>query len=298
MNRTSEKEYKKYIRKGRRLHAMYQLHTKISNLRKKPQGKVLTIPTSYGNVRTLTYGFEESDVRPLFIGLHGGGFVLGNPEMDEVINNEFIRDGKFKILSIEYAKAPAKPYPAALEQIYEVILYIIKESRRYGIDTGCIGIGGHSAGGNLSLAVCLKALQTGEITFNCLVLDYPPLDIATDPDNKPQPKGCIPPDIAKVFNACYVGEKDPKDMLISPFFASDEIVKRLPPSIFILPGMDSLYEEGKALYERMVKLGCDTRSFEYPSQKHGFTLYGSEEARDAIEKMKTFIEAYITKKYI
>ncbi len=293
MNKTPDKEYKKCIRKGRRLHNMYQLHSKIGSLRKKTEGKVLIIPTSFGDVRALTYGFEDKEVKPLFIGLHGGGFVLGNPEMDEVINKEFIRDRKYKILSIDYAKAPKNPYPDALDQIIEVILYMSKEKERFRIDTESLGIGGHSAGGNLSLAVCIKAIQTGAFSLNCLVLDYPPLDIATDPDSKPQPKGCIPPGIAKVFNACYVGEKDPKDPLISPCFATDDILKKLPPAIFILPGMDSLYREGKTLYERMEKLGCNTSCFEYPTEKHGFTLYESEAAKDAIEKMKAFIEAHL-----
>lgn len=43
------------------------------------------------------------------------------------------------------------------------------------------GAGGQSAGGNLSAAVCLLDAERRELGLKALMLDYPPLDIHTDP---------------------------------------------------------------------------------------------------------------------
>jgi hypothetical protein len=48
------------------------------------------------------------------------------------------------------------------------------------------------------------------------MLDYPPLDLATSPWDKPQPKGCIPPEMAMVFDACYIDPTQVKDPFVSP----------------------------------------------------------------------------------
>jgi acetyl esterase len=54
-----------------------------SNASKKPAGKELFLPTEVGQVRVLTYNMESEQKLPLFVNIHGGGFVIGSPEMDD-----------------------------------------------------------------------------------------------------------------------------------------------------------------------------------------------------------------------
>ena len=42
-----------------------------------------------------------------------------------------------------------------------------------------------------------------EIGIRCAILDYPPLDVYTDPSMKPQPAEAIPVDMGRLFDACY-----------------------------------------------------------------------------------------------
>ncbi|MFN8372044.1 MAG: alpha/beta hydrolase fold domain-containing protein [Anaerolineae bacterium] len=112
--------------------------------------------------------------------LHGGGFILGSADMDEAMNLELQRRVGCKIISIEYAKAPEFPFPAAVNQVYAVVKQIYENAAQYAIDPARMAIGGHSAGGNLSTVTCMKAKKTGEFRFTCQVLDYPPLDLAND----------------------------------------------------------------------------------------------------------------------
>ena len=118
-----------------------------------------------------------------------------------------------------------------------------------------MAIGGHSAGGNLSTVICMKAKKEGEFQFVCQVLDYPPLDLATSPLKKPQPKGAIPPKMALMFNACYVDPAQAKDPYVSPVYATQEDLAGLPPALFILAGGDSLHDEGLKYCEMLKTAG-------------------------------------------
>ena len=214
------------------------------NFKDRSPRQEIFIDTEYGQVRTLGYGFEKPEKAPVFFDLHGGGFVLGSADMDEAMNIEFNRQVGCKVISIDYAKAPDFPYPVAVDQIYAVIKHVYENAEKYSIDPKRMAIGGHSAGGNLSTVICMKAKKEGDFQFVCQVLDYPPLDLATNPLEKPRPKGAIPPNMALMFNACYVDPVQAKDPYVSPVFATQEDVEGLPPALFILAGGDSLHDEG------------------------------------------------------
>ena len=125
------------------------------------------------------------------------------------------------------------------------------------------------------------------------MLDYPPLDLATSPLNKPKPKGCVPPRIATVFDACYVDPAQAKDPYVSPVYATQEDLEGLPPALLILAGRDSLRDEGLQYREMLKTAGVVTECYEYPDAVHGFTLKPSRDTTDAIGKMVSFLRRYL-----
>jgi acetyl esterase len=173
------------------------------------------------------------------------------------------------------------------------VKHVFENAGKYAVDREKMAIGGHSAGGNLSTVACMKAKKGGEFQFACQVLDYPPLDLAISPLKKPQPKGCIPPEMAMVFNACYVDPTQAKDPYVSPVYATQGDLEGLPPALFILAGRDSLRDEGLAYCEMLKTAGVVTECYEYPDAIHGFTLKSSDDTTDAIEKMVSFLMRYL-----
>ena len=259
----------------------------------KNRRKEIYIDSEYGKVRTLWYGLDAKEGLPLFIDLHGGGFLLGNPEMDEVMNVQIQQELGCKVVSIEYAKAPKHPYPVAVNQIYAVVQHIVTHADEFGIDINKMAIGGHSAGGNLATVTCMKTKEADDFKFVCQVLDYPPLDIATSPYEKPQPKGCIPPDMAETFNACYVEPDQAKEPYVSPVFATTEQLMELPPALVIAAGQDSLHDEAIKYADTLQSAGVVVQVEEYLNAGHGFTLKPSEDTSDAIAKMIKFLKKYL-----
>ena len=133
--------------------------------KKSKAAKERFVATSRGGIRVLEYGFESEDVAPLFIDLHGGGWSLFCPAQDDKINRAIHKQTGVKIASIDYPKAPQNPYPAAVEAVYEVVKYYSDNAEKYKIDPANIGIGGYSAGGNLSAAISIMANEKKEFTL-------------------------------------------------------------------------------------------------------------------------------------
>jgi acetyl esterase len=285
------------IQIGKLLHKIQivanRLQLNPAGSKKRALRQEVFLHTDFGTVRTLWYGFEKKEITPVYFDLHGGGFILGTADMDEAMNVEVNRKVGCKIISIEYAKAPEFPYPAAVNQVYAVVKKIFEDAEKYAIDPHRMAIGGHSAGGNLSTVTCMKAIKEGEFQFVCQILDYPPLDLATSALDKPQPEGCIPPKVAAIFDACYVDPLYAKDPYVSPVYATLQELHGLPPVLLILAGRDSLYDEGLKYSHRLAEAGVLTECVDYPHAVHGFTLNPSSDTTDAHDKMAAFLQKYL-----
>jgi acetyl esterase len=280
------------IKKAKQLQAAMKIYTKISNffiLKRNIDRKELYIESDCGKAHLLCYGFTDSKIKPVYFDMHGGGFVLGSAYMDDSINVEIMNKAGCKVVSIDYVKAPDFPFPAAVNQVYSVVKHFYENSEKYRIDTKKMAIGGHSAGANLSTVTCIKAKQIGDFQFRCQVLDYPVLDLLTDPNEKPQPKGAISPAMMKMFNDCYLGTEKANNLFASPVFATMADLQDLPSAMILLAGLDSLYNEGKQYAKKLKEANVVVDLLEYENEKHGFTYEKSQNRNDAVNKISKYI---------
>jgi acetyl esterase len=285
------------IKRGKQLRTLQITSLKFQLLfmsaKKKRLRKEIFIETDFGRARMLWYGYKNLNMAPVYFDLHDGGFVVGSADMDQAMNLEISKQVGCKIISIDYAKAPKFPYPAAVNQIYAVVRHVFENADKYAIDGEKMAIGGHSAGGTLSTVTCMKASKAGDFQFVCQVLDYPPTDLATNPYEKTHPKGSVPADMEMVFNACYVDPDQAKDPYVSPVYATHGELEGMPPALFILAGHDSLHDEGLKYCGMLNTAGVATECHEYPNTGHGFTYQASSDTSDAWAKMATFLKKYL-----
>ena len=255
---------------------------------KKRDGKELYLDTNEGKLRVLTYNFERSEKLPLFINMHGGGFILGHAEMDDPYLMYVAKQANVKIINVDYSTSPEVIFPKAVNECHSVVKYAKEHADEFGIDAEKIAVGGHSAGGTLSAAICLMDALKHELGIRCVILDYPPLDIYTDPYLKPQPKGSLPPNMCRIFNACYcISKEERKNPLVSPLFASIEQLKIFPPTLILTAGRDSLCHEGEAFRDKLLQAGVPVTHRRFENSLHGFTL---SEKPDAVEGWQMMID--------
>ena len=101
---------------------------------------------------------EEPSVIVLHI--HGGGFISQSPLSHLVYLKDWAKRTKLPILSVDYTLSPEAMFPQALEECYAVYkwLQVPSNCAKLGLNEEGVRIilAGDSAGGNLSLAVCVK----------------------------------------------------------------------------------------------------------------------------------------------
>jgi acetyl esterase/lipase len=112
---------------------------------------------------------------PVLLYIHGGGYIIGSPEITQQIEN-FILTRPCVIVSPQYRKALTAPYPAALNDCYDTLLWIKEHANEIGGMGNNIMIAGHSAGGGLTAAVTLKNRDQKDIDVAFQMPIYPMLD--------------------------------------------------------------------------------------------------------------------------
>ncbi|KEP25177.1 alpha/beta hydrolase [Bacillus zhangzhouensis] len=235
------------------------------------------IPTCAGETKVWVFKPVNTAKQPLpvFVNLHGGGFILGSAEMDNHWCPVIADRAQCIVVNVEYQLAPENPFPAALHECYDVVKWLYEHPDELQIDPNTLAIGGHSAGGNLATAVCLLNIQKGnKLPIVYQVLDYPPLDLATDPERKPAFEEAIPAEMAKLFNALYVQEEDARNPLISPVFADRSSLAQMPPALVITAEKDSLAEEAKQYADMLQEAGVEVTYQQFKGVPHAFTHAG------------------------
>lgn len=181
------------------------------------------------------------------------------------------------VWDVDYCLAPEQAFPAAVEETYGIIAYAFDHAEELGIDPDKIILAGHSAGGNLVAAACLKNAETHRLHPCCVLMEYFPVDNITDPIRRLSPELQKAPfwvkraETEKLYTDFYVGDADPADPLCSPAKAADEALAAFPDSLILSAGEDSLREDVEAFALRLVKAGVCVTAQRIPEAMHGFT---------------------------
>jgi acetyl esterase len=115
-----------------------------------------SLPLPGGTMDVHTFDAAPGTPQPLFIFVHGGGWVLLRPDaFDHVCEDIAVALG-CKVVSLDYPLAPQAPCPKPLDACVEAVRYL-KAHGAPGLATvGPTFIGGDSAGANLSLGTLLR----------------------------------------------------------------------------------------------------------------------------------------------
>ncbi len=88
---------------------------------------------------------------PLFVLVHGGGFVFGDSQTRQVQwMYRYFRDHGYACATVNYRLAQEAAYPAAVEDVKAAVRFLRANAESYGYDAGKAAIWGESAGGYLA----------------------------------------------------------------------------------------------------------------------------------------------------
>ena len=102
------------------------------------------------------------DGKSLLVHIHGGAFIVGTPDMMLSFLTPTTAEFNLPIISIDYALAPENKYPAGIQDVLDVYLFLTSGSEKVqqllGFQPTNIVLAGESAGGNMAIALAI-ALQ-------------------------------------------------------------------------------------------------------------------------------------------
>lgn len=231
--------------------------------------------------------------------IHGGGYVTGMDKMvfiSRALN--LVKKYGAVVVTPEYRLAYEAPYPAALEDCYAALKYIKEHADELDINSSQIMVGGESAGGGLTAALCIYARDKGEVNIAYQMPLYPMID---DRDTESSKDNNAP-----VWNTkknhkawkAYLGELFGKD--VPPYAAAAREIdySNLPPAYTFVGDLEPFYTETLTFVENLKKAGVEAKVDIYPGCYHAFDMFFpfKEVSKKAIAK---FEEEYLyaTKHY-
>lgn len=285
---------------------------KLLMYRKKPHGVKTELNLKYSKERWAKYDLyypETDDKKPIFIYIHGGGFVSGDKDVCKYYCYEYAKKGYF-VANIDYRYAPSAKHPEQLRDIFKAIEKVLDESQKYNLDKEKIVVGGESAGAYFSAftaSISRKHEYYDNFQIDFKYRDYFRVSACVLICGLYSLKDTLYYKFS--FMSSYIRAltgKKVKDMLVlndesffdfySPLSVVDE---NFAPSVIIHATRDSLKLESEILAERLdlrkvpyIRLYCGGLA-----SRHAFpvnTLF--KESRRILYKTFNFLDCYVLNK--
>jgi acetyl esterase/lipase len=213
---------------------------------------------------------------PVILYLHGGGFVLGRPEMADNYLAALAEELNTLIVAVDYRLAPEHPFPLPLEDCYTALGWLFSDDHEMAIDTRKVVIMGHSAGGGLAAALGILARDKRQYPIAAQILVYPMLDHRTGtPDSPHQNESTgtfswLPAPNRFCWDCLRGGYNldDDRIGLFSPSMQRD--LQGLPPTFISVGSLDLFLEEDVEFALRLSRAGVAVELHVYPGAPHMF----------------------------
>jgi acetyl esterase len=210
-----------------------------------------------------------------FLHIHGGGWTLGDNDMQDPRLDRLARETGLTVVSVGYRLAPENPYPAAPDDCEAAAVWLLGEEGRATIgDASRLAIGGDSAGAHLAVVTLLRLRDRHGITgvFGAAVLQYGGFDLSMTPSQRlwGARNLVLSEPIISWFTDQFLPLHDReqrRDPDISPLFAE---LSAMPPAIFTVGTQDPLLDDTLFMEARWRTAGNATELRIWPEAPHGF----------------------------
>jgi acetyl esterase len=218
--------------------------------------------------------FRPPQVNGAMLHIHGGGWMTGEPELTDLLNEALSDSAGIAIVSVDYRLAPEHPYPAGPDDCEAAALWLVEQARaEYGTDR--LLIGGESAGAHLSAVTLLRLRDRhgvagrfcgANLVFGAYDLSGPPatLGVGLEAGND-----ILDPDDMRFMVEQFtrnVGAGGLRHPDVSPLYAD---LAGMPPALFTVGTADHLVDDTLFFASRWLVAGNRAELLVYPDAPHG-----------------------------
>jgi len=231
------------------------------------------VPTATGGVpiRIYTPVASGGDPMPALVYYHGGGFVIGNIDTHDGPCRMLANEGGFRVIAVDYRLAPEHKFPAALDDAFAALSWVVANAAEIGVDANRLAVGGDSAGGALAAEVAQLAKAKGGMALAGQMLLFPVTQIGAETGSLREfaVGYFLEKETLDWFYASYLpADADKSDPRISPLRAKD--LSGLPPAYVMLGGYDPLHDEGMQYADKLRAAGVKVTLDDHTDMVHCF----------------------------
>lgn len=207
--------------------------------------------------------------RPLVMYFHGGGFVGGSLDDADAPAGFIARYSGSVVLSVGYALAPAKPFPAAPEDAYAAAVWACKHADELNADLDRMVVAGDDAGGGLAVSLTLMTRDRCAKPLAAQVLISPMLDPSM---RMVGDAARLQSDLTAEKCAVFYRQYLPQTMQrLHPYAAPLEVSRLagLPAAFIATAERDVLCPEAEKYASSLIRAGVPTQVSRFAGITHG-----------------------------
>ena len=264
------------------------------NIRLRPDADVRAETIKIGKMSALVVRPKEPvPDAPGVLWIHGGGYITGLKEMVYMSRAiDLVKEFHAVVICPDYRLAIRHPYPAALKDCYRALIYMKEHAEELGINRNQLMVGGESAGGGLTAALCMLARDKGTVNIAFQMPLYPMLD-NLDTESSRDNHGRVWNTRRNHFGwRMYLRGNAKKK--VSPYAAAARQTdfSGLPPAYSFVGDGEPFCAETLAFVRKLKEAGVPAEADVWHSDMHAFDMLRPDlpESRKAIQR---FREAFL-----
>jgi len=224
---------------------------------------------------------------PLIVFFHGGGYVTGDLDTEDMIARALAYGADAVTVSVDYRLAPEHPFPAAADDALAALKWVAANADELDGDVLRLAVAGDSAGANLSASLALDARNAGGPAIAAQILFYGSMnDSADTPSAREYRDGpIVTTDDMDFFLSQWLGHDYTASKLPRAFALHAQDHQNLPPALIITAECDLSRDDGERYGEKLKLAGVEVEIRRYAGMPHGFvswlgTLPAAQQAID------------------
>jgi len=235
-----------------------------------------------GNVPIIVYwprlhGSGSPDaVLPMLLYFHGGGYTHFSAETHDPVARYLCGKGSCIVVNVDYRLAPEHKFPTPIDDAYAVLSWAASHAKELGGDPTKIAVGGESAGGTISIALCLLTKQENgpEIALQIPMCPALTMDVNQNYQSWITLGGgeyLLTPRAIEDIVLLYLREPSERfNPLASPILATN--LSGLPPALILTAEFDPLVDEAEHYAQRLKSAGLPVTYKCFPGTIHSFMI--------------------------
>jgi acetyl esterase/lipase len=235
----------------------------------------------------------KGPAKGVVLDFHGGGWVIGNAQMDDNFNAAIVDSCQVTVVSVDYRLAVSTPIEGLLEDCLNATRWLLQEADFTGLPVVVVG---ESAGGHLAAATLLALQQWPDLLqrISGALLYYGVYDLTGTSSVRNAPADTLVLDGPGMVEALRLLTPDLTDEQrrqppLSPLYGD---FAGFPPALLFAGELDPLRDDTLNIAKRWAQSAL-VEMYLLPSSPHGFIHFPTAIAQGVLAYSRQWISARV-----